>query len=61
MTGCRLGGHHKSRADEILLRSTAIAPKISQATNFSAAEASLKKKEFTVKSIPEYHGEAFVS
>jgi len=53
---------HESRADEILIRSTAIAQKISHATNLSAAEASvkamrsLKDKEFNVKSIQEYHG-----
>jgi carbamoylphosphate synthase large subunit/REP element-mobilizing transposase RayT len=53
---------HESRADEILIRSTAIAQKISHATNLSAAEASvkamrsLKEKELTVKSIQEYHG-----
>jgi carbamoyl-phosphate synthase large subunit len=52
---------HESRADEILIRSTAIAQKISHATNMAAAEAtvkamrSLKEKEFTVKSIQEYH------
>ncbi len=52
---------HESRADEILIRSTAIAQKISHATNLSAAEASvkgmrsLKNNEFTVKSIQEYH------
>jgi len=51
----------ESRADEILIRSTAIAQKISHATNLSAAEASvkamrsLKDKELTVKSIQEYH------
>ncbi|MCU0748455.1 MAG: carbamoyl-phosphate synthase large subunit [Akkermansiaceae bacterium] len=52
---------HESRADEVLIRSTAIAQKISHATNLSAAEASvkamrsLKEKELTVKSIQEYH------
>jgi carbamoyl-phosphate synthase large subunit len=52
---------HESRADEILIRSTAIAQKISHATNLSAAEASvkamrsLKEKDFNVKSIQEYH------
>jgi carbamoyl-phosphate synthase large subunit len=52
---------HESRADEILIRSTAIAQKISHATNLAAAEASvkamrsLKTQEFTVKSIQEYH------
>jgi carbamoyl-phosphate synthase large subunit len=52
---------HESRADEILIRSTAIAQKISHATNLSAAAAtvkamrSLKEKELTVKSIQEYH------
>lgn len=52
---------HESRADEVLIRSTAIAQKISHATNLSAAEASvkaiksLKTKEFQVKSIQEFH------
>lgn len=52
---------HESRADEILIRSTAIAQKISHATNMAAAEAtvkairSLKERELTVKSIQEYH------
>jgi carbamoyl-phosphate synthase large subunit len=53
---------HESRADEILIRSTAIAQKISHATNLAAAEASvkairsLKSMELTVKSLQEYHG-----
>ena len=52
---------HEAREDEIQIRSTAIAQKISHATNLSAAEASvkamrsLKTREFTVKSIQEYH------
>jgi carbamoyl-phosphate synthase large subunit len=52
---------HESRADEILIRSTAIAQKISYATNMAAAEAavkairSLKESELTVQSIQEYH------
>jgi carbamoyl-phosphate synthase large subunit len=52
---------HESRADEILIRSTAIAQKISHATNLSAAEASvkamrsLKSNHLTVKSLQEYH------
>jgi len=52
---------HEARADEVQIRSTAIAQKISHATNLSAAEASvkairsLKNQEFTVKSIQEYH------
>ena len=52
---------HESRADEILIRSTAIAQKISYATNMAAAEAtvkamrSLKENELTVQSIQEYH------
>lgn len=52
---------HESRSDEILIRSTAIAQKISYATNMAAAEAtvkairSLKENELTVKSIQEYH------
>jgi carbamoyl-phosphate synthase large subunit len=50
---------HESRADEVQIRST--AQKISHATNLPAAEVSvkamrsLKEKEFTVKSIQEYH------
>lgn len=53
---------HESRADEILIRSTAIAQKISHTTNLSAAEAcvkgirSLKSGELTVKPLQEYHG-----
>ncbi len=52
---------HEARADEVQIRSTAIAQKISHATNLSAAEASvkairsLKGNNFTVKSIQEYH------
>ena len=52
---------HESRADEILIRSTAIAQKISHATNLAAAEASvkamrsLKCTELTVKCLQEYH------
>jgi carbamoyl-phosphate synthase large subunit len=52
---------HEARADEVQIRSTAIAQKISHATNLAAAEASvkairsLKEKELTVQSIQEYH------
>ena len=52
---------HEARADEVKIRSTAIAQKTSHATNLSAAEASvkairsLKSQELTVKSIQEYH------
>jgi carbamoyl-phosphate synthase large subunit len=52
---------HEAREDEVRIRSTAIARKISHATNLSAAEASvkairsLKTRELTVKSIQEYH------
>ncbi|MFU8893446.1 MAG: carbamoyl phosphate synthase large subunit, partial [Luteolibacter sp.] len=52
---------HESRADEVLIRSTAIAQKISYCTNLAAAEASvkairsLKEMDLTVKSIQEYH------
>jgi len=52
---------HEARADEVQIRSTAIAQKISHATNLSAAEASvkairsLKGNNLTVKSIQEYH------
>ncbi len=52
---------HEAREDEVKIRSTAIAQKISHATNLSAAEASvkairsLKSRELTVMSIQEYH------
>ena len=52
---------HEAREDEIRIRSTAIAQKISHATNLSAAEASvkairsLKERDLTVMSIQEYH------
>jgi carbamoyl-phosphate synthase large subunit len=52
---------HESRADEILIRSTAIAQKISYVTNLPAAEAcvkairSLKSTELKVRSLQEYH------
>ena len=53
---------HEAREDETRIRSTAIAQKISHATNLSAAEASvkairsLKTRELTVRCIQEYHG-----
>ncbi len=53
---------HEARADEIQIRSTAIAQKTSYTTNLAAAEAcvtairSLKENNLTVKSIQEYHG-----
>jgi carbamoyl-phosphate synthase large subunit len=52
---------HEARADEIRIRSTAIATKVSHATNLSAAEASvlavrsLKSRELTVKPLQDYH------
>ncbi|HEX5791032.1 MAG TPA: carbamoyl-phosphate synthase large subunit, partial [Luteolibacter sp.] len=52
---------HEARADEVKIRSTAIAQKVSHATNLSAAEAcvkamrSLKTCELTVKPLQEYH------
>ncbi len=52
---------HEARADEVKIRSTAIAQKTSHATNLSAAEASvkairsLKSRELTVKPLQEYH------
>ena len=52
---------HEAREDEVKIRATAIAQKISHATNLSAAEASvkairsLKLRELTVMSIQEYH------
>jgi carbamoyl-phosphate synthase large subunit len=53
---------HEAREDEVKIRSTAIAQKISHTTNLAAAEASVKairslrEKPLTVKSIQEYHG-----
>jgi carbamoyl-phosphate synthase large subunit len=53
---------HEAREDEVQIRSTAVAQKISYATNLPAAEASvkairsLKGNNLTVKSIQEYHG-----
>ncbi len=50
-----------ARADEVKIRSTAIAMKVSHATNLSAAEAcvkamrSLKEMELTVKPLQDYH------
>jgi carbamoyl-phosphate synthase large subunit len=52
---------HEAREDEVQIRSTAIAQKISHATNLSAAEASvkairsLKNLDLTVKPLQEYH------
>jgi carbamoyl-phosphate synthase large subunit len=52
---------HEARADEVQIRSTAIAQKISHATNLAAAEASvkairsLKERDLAVMSIQEYH------
>ncbi|MGA0899807.1 MAG: carbamoyl-phosphate synthase large subunit [Luteolibacter sp.] len=51
---------HEARADEVKIRSTAIAEKTSYVTNLAAAEAcvkairSLQEQELTVKSIQEY-------
>ncbi len=55
---------HEAREDEVQIRSTAVAQKISYATNLPAAEASvkairsLKSNNLTVKSLQEYHGYA---
>ena len=55
---------HEARADEIKIRSTAVAEKTSYVTNLAAAEAcvkairSLQDQEMTVKSIQEYAEEA---
>jgi carbamoyl-phosphate synthase large subunit len=52
---------HESRADEVKIRSGAVACKISHCTNLSAAEAtvrairSLQQVEFQVKPLQEYH------
>ncbi|MFK7910416.1 MAG: carbamoyl-phosphate synthase large subunit [Akkermansiaceae bacterium] len=53
---------HEARADEVKIRSAAVTNKISHCTNLSAAEASvqamrsLQEKEFTVKTLQEFHG-----
>ena len=50
-----------AREDEVKIRSTAIAMKVSHATNLAAAEASvkamrsLKEMELTVKPLQDYH------
>ncbi len=52
---------HEAREDEVQIRSTAVAQKISYATNLPAAEASvkairsLKSNDLTVKPLQEYH------
>ncbi|MGB0774445.1 MAG: carbamoyl-phosphate synthase large subunit, partial [Akkermansiaceae bacterium] len=52
---------HEARADEVTIRSGAVASKISHCTNLSAAEASiqairsLQEKELTVTTLQEYH------
>ena len=52
---------HEAREDEVQIRSTAVAQKISYATNLPAAEASvkairsLKSNDLTVKALQEYH------
>jgi carbamoyl-phosphate synthase large subunit len=52
---------HESRADEVTIRSAAVANKVSHCTNLSAAEAtvlamrSLQKHELTVKPLQDYH------
>jgi carbamoyl-phosphate synthase large subunit len=52
---------HEARADEVTIRSGAVANKISHCTNLSAAEASilgirsLQENELTVTTLQEYH------
>ncbi len=52
---------HEARADEITIRSGAVANKISHCTNLAAAQASvrairsLQQSELTVKSLQDYH------
>ena len=52
---------HEARADEVAIRSGAVAHKISHCTNLSAAEAtvrairSLQNQELTVRPLQEYH------
>ena len=52
---------HESRADEVAIRSTAVAEKVSHCTNLAAAEASVKairslqQREFKVTPLQEYY------
>ncbi len=52
---------HEARADEVLIRSAAVANKISHCTNLSAAEASilairsLQENDLSVTTLQEYH------
>ena len=52
---------HESREDEVIIRSTAVANKVSLCTNLSAADASVKairslqQREFKVKPLQEYY------
>jgi carbamoyl-phosphate synthase large subunit len=52
---------HESREDEVIIRSTAVANKLSLCTNLSAADASVKairslqQREFKVKPLQEYY------
>ncbi len=52
---------HESREDEVVIRSTAVANKVSLCTNLSAADASVKairslqQREFKVKPLQEYY------
>ena len=53
---------HEAREDEVLIRSAAVAHKISHCTNLASAETtvmairSLQEKELTVTTLQEYHG-----
>jgi len=52
---------HESREDEVIIRSTAVANKVSHCTNLAAADASVKaisslqQREFTVTPLQEYY------
>ena len=52
---------HESREDEVIIRSTAVANKVSLCTNLSAADASVKairslqQREFKVRPLQEYY------
>ena len=52
---------HESREDEVIIRSTAVANKVSHCTNLAAADASVKairslqEREFKVKPLQEYY------
>ena len=56
-------GSHDARADDIIIRSSAISTKTSYCTNLASAQAcvnaieALKNRDLQVRTIQEYHAE----